>query len=119
MDGMDGVVMVRLERSFIRPLCTYPPIALGDSSYSYWVLQCVKEIYPIVGISYAGHEEPFFALLTVIEEEYHREEIGSLSKLGIKGNRELRNLECSINYDARGKCSSHGKGKDRELLLFL
>jgi hypothetical protein len=38
------------------PLCIYPPIALGDSSYSDWAFHCVKEICPIVGISCVGHE---------------------------------------------------------------
>jgi hypothetical protein len=28
-----------------------------------------------------------------------------------KGRRELKNLECSINFDGRGKCSSWSKGK--------
>ena len=29
----------------------------------------------------------------------------------LKGRRELKNLECSINFDGRGKCSSQSKGK--------
>lgn len=29
----------------------------------------------------------------------------------VKGSRELLNLECSINYDAKGTSSSCGKGK--------
>ena len=28
-----------------------------------------------------------------------------------KGSRELMNLECSINYDAKRACSRSGKGK--------
>jgi hypothetical protein len=29
----------------------------------------------------------------------------------MEGRRELKNLECSINFDARGDSSSPGKGK--------
>jgi hypothetical protein len=100
--GGDGEVLYS-------PLCIYPPVVLGDCGYSDWALHCVKEICPIVGISCVGHEEQSLALLIVIEEEHHREELASLSNLGIKGSWELRNLECSINYDARGECSSREK----------
>jgi hypothetical protein len=51
------------------------------------------------------------ALLTVIEEEHRGEEWASLSNLGIKGSRKLRNLKCSINYDAIGECLSCEKCK--------
>jgi hypothetical protein len=66
-----------------------------------------------------GYEKQFMALLTIIEERHCLEDSVSLYKLGNKGSRELRRLECSINYDAKGKSSSRGKGKDRGLSVFL
>jgi hypothetical protein len=87
----------------------YPPVALGDSGYSDWALHCVKDFCPIVGISCEGHEEQTLALLTAIEEEHWHEEMSSLSNF--KGCRELRNLEYSINYNARGESSCRGKSK--------
>ena len=47
------------------------------------------------------HEERFLALLTFLEEEHRLEVLASLSKLGMKGSRELRYLEFSINYAAK------------------
>jgi hypothetical protein len=35
----------------------------------------------------------------------------SVSTPKIKGNRELHNLECDINYDARSLGSTRGKSK--------
>jgi hypothetical protein len=35
----------------------------------------------------------------------------SVSTPKFKGSREVKNLECSINYDARGFGFSRGKGK--------
>jgi hypothetical protein len=62
-----------------------------------------------VGISCAGHVEQTVALLTALEEDHRQEELGSLSSF--RGSRELKNLEFSINYEAKGTSSSHGKGR--------
>jgi hypothetical protein len=78
-------------------------------------VQCAKEIAPIVRISCVGHEKQLLDLLTVLEEE-HRHEVLATHKRGTKGKRELQILECSINFDARGDCSSR-KGK-RVLSMF-
>jgi hypothetical protein len=51
----------------------------------------------------------------VLEEEQRHEVLVSLPKP--KGRRELKSLECSINFDARGDCSSRGKCK-RVLSVF-
>jgi hypothetical protein len=55
----------------------------------------------------------FWAILIAIEaEECCRQHgLASSSKQGNKGSRELSNLECSINYDSKGECSSRGKGR--------
>ena len=62
-----------------------------------------------------GHEKQLLDLLTVFEVEHHREVLAT-PKRGTKGKSELRILECSINFDARGDCSSR-KGK-RVLSMF-
>jgi hypothetical protein len=97
----------------VPPLNTYSPISGGLSGYSNWVIQCANEIYPIVGISYVGHKLQLLALLTFLEEERRNEEVGALSSGGTKGKREVKNLESSVNYDARGSFSSRGKRKAR------
>jgi hypothetical protein len=80
---------------------------VGDFGYSE-VVQCAKDIYPILGISWRGNEKKLLDLLTVLEEERH-EVLVSPPKP--KGRRELKNLECSIDFDARDDYSSRGKGK--------
>jgi len=93
----------------VPPLNTYSPISGGLSGYFDWVIQCANEIYPIVGISYVGHKQQLLALLTFLEEERRNEEVGALLSGGAKGKREVKNLESSVNYDARGSCSIRGK----------
>ena len=64
-------------------------------------------------VTYIGHKWQFMALLTFIEKERLKEvEAQSLSVS--KRNREIKNLESSINYDNRGEGqSSCGKRKGR------
>jgi hypothetical protein len=61
-------------------------------------------IYGFVGLSCGGDEKSFLDLFSAIEEE--REPKNDLSAPKVKGKRELKNLECSINFEARGYCSS-------------
>jgi hypothetical protein len=51
----------------------------------------------------------FLDLLAQIDVAQHQEV--SVSTPKFKGSREVKNLECSINYDARGFGFSRGKGK--------
>jgi hypothetical protein len=72
-----------------------------------------------VGISCEGHKDQLLALLTFLKEERWLEAMAALSKRGLKARRELKNLECSVNYNATGECSSRVKGKVRACLVFL
>ena len=94
------------------PINSYDPsCGLG---YLDWVTQCASEIYPIVGISYVGHKLQLLALLTFLEgERCNNKMVANLSS-GTEGMREINNLECLVNYDARGLSSSHGNRKGRE-----
>jgi len=65
------------------------------------------------GISYEGHKLQLLDFLAFLEEERRIDEVGALSSGGMKGKREVKKLECSINYDARGSCSRRGKRKAR------
>jgi hypothetical protein len=51
----------------------------------------------------------FLDLLAQIDVAQHQEVSVSIPKF--KESREVKNLECLINYDARGFCSSQGKCK--------
>ena len=60
-----------------------------------------------------GHKMQLMALLTFVEEERRNNVMVNTSSSGTKGKREMRNLECSVNYDARSVHSSHGIRKGR------
>jgi hypothetical protein len=53
-----------------------------------------------------GHKLQLLALLTFLEEERRNNVNVANSGSGTEGKMEVRNLECSVNYDARGSSSS-------------
>jgi hypothetical protein len=57
-----------------------------------------------MGVLCEGFDEQFMAILTIIEASRLPKGSGSISKLGNKGNRELKRLECSINYASKSEC---------------
>jgi hypothetical protein len=67
------------------------------------------EIAQALGISFGDNKKRFLDLMSVIEEGQHRVDGGSVLKP--KGWRELKNLECSLNFDVGGIGSSRGKNK--------
>lgn len=81
------------------------------SLYSNWV-------HRVVRVSCVGFKEQFMTILIVIETDHPQVVSGSISKLGNKGNRELKRLECSINYESKFETSSHASGKERGSSVF-
>jgi hypothetical protein len=97
----------------VSPLNSYTNSEGDLSGYSDWVIRRANEIYPILGISFEGHKLQLLDFLSFIEADRLLGEEGALSCGGKKGKREVKNLECSINYDARDSCSSRGKRETR------
>jgi hypothetical protein len=62
-----------------------------------------------MGISFEGDEKSFLDFLILIDEGQCQEDPAFVLKT--KESREVKNLECSFNFDARGVRSSRGKGK--------
>jgi hypothetical protein len=58
------------------------------------------------GVSFKETEKGFQDFLTIVDERQH-----SVSAPKEKGKREIKNLECSINFDARDVRSSRIRGK--------
>jgi len=52
------------------------------------VVQDARSCFYTMGVSFKGTEKGFLDFLTLVDEK--------------KGKREVKNLECSINFDARG-----------------
>lgn len=63
--------------------------------------------WPFIGISCGSDGKQSLGLLTCLDKEHCQEVLATISKRGTKSRRELKNLECSINFED----SSHGKGK--------
>ena len=60
-------------------------------------------------MSFVGEEKRLNDIFLVIEEDRYCED--GVATSNTKGKRELKNLECSINFEARGGGYSRGKGK--------
>jgi hypothetical protein len=57
------------------------------------------EIGPLLGISYGGDGKQLLGLLTGLDKEHCQEVSATLSKRGTKGRRELKNLDCFVNFE--------------------
>jgi hypothetical protein len=88
----------------------------GVECYSKGVLDSVK-FAPNLGLSWGGDEKSLLDLFLGIEEEW--EPIIGVSALKVKGKRELKNLECSINFEARGRRTSLAKCQRQRVFLGL
>jgi hypothetical protein len=97
----------------VQPLNVLYPCAEKELEFPDWVIKCAERIHSRVGITYIGHKWQFMALLIFIERE-RLKELEAQSPSVSKRNREIKNLESSINYDNRGDGqSSRGKRKGR------
>lgn len=85
--------------------------------YSDWVFDRVKNFCHVVGLSCEGFEDQMLALFTTIKANRYQASLGSdpkcCYKLVNRGNRELKMLICSVNFDMKGGHSNRGKGKGR------
>jgi hypothetical protein len=107
-----------LKRGFLQQRSCFPKTIseVGDSSeksdlingYSEAVVSSL-EIAQALGISFGDNKKKFLDLMSEIEEGQHRVDGGSVLKP--KGWRELKNLECSLNFDVGSFGSSRGKNK--------
>lgn len=99
------------------------PLAVGvDKGPPYkvspnWVVERVKDFYHVVGLSCNGFEGKMLALFAKIEATRDQSLAGNVSQVhftsGIKGNRELKRQDCSVNYDKNGGQSTRGREKGR------
>jgi hypothetical protein len=97
----------------VEPLNVQFPFTVNESEFPDWVVKVAERIHSKVGVTYVGQKWEFMGLLTFLEKE-HFKELESQSLYANKMNREVKNLECSINYDNRGDGqSSRGKRKGR------
>jgi hypothetical protein len=73
----------------------------------------------VVGLLHEVFEEELLALFVAIEGSNSKQVLSTCSSLGKRGNRELRSLVCSINYDVTNGGPSHGRVTRRAASSFL
>jgi hypothetical protein len=82
-----------------------------------WVLERVKGYYKRVGVSCDQYEDKLLALFEKIESRRAQSLADSLAMVttasGVKGQREIKRLDCSINYDKKGEQSNRRRGNGR------
>jgi hypothetical protein len=82
-----------------------------------WVVERVKGYYKLVGVSCDHYEDKLLALFEEIEARRVQSLADSLAMVttasGVKGQREIKRLDCSINYEKKGKQSNRRRGKGR------
>jgi len=100
----------------------YPLATVGEQGGSYsmsldWVVVRVIFFCHVVGLSCEGFENQLMALFAAIEASRPQSDVGSLpdlsGKSGNRGNRELKRLVCSVNYDGKGGQSHRVTWKGR------
>jgi hypothetical protein len=79
------------------------------------VVQDARSCFRTMGVSFLGsYEKGILDFLTWTEDQRYDSDSPPKKKKKIKrkkGKREVKNLECSINFDARGVGSSRVRGK--------
>jgi len=85
-----------------------------------WVMERVKGYYKLVGVSCDQYEDKLLALFEQIEAKRVQSLADSLALATtvsrVKGQREIKRLDCSINYDKKGEQSYRRRGKGRGVL---
>jgi hypothetical protein len=90
---------------------------LGDDPMSTeWVIERIRGFCKVVGMSCPGFEDKLMDLFNVIEAHRYSDRVrhdNNLSAIGNRGQREVKRLECSVNYDGKGGQSSRLPRKGR------
>jgi hypothetical protein len=107
------------QREFLLPRsCSSPLVEVVESSREGVSEEVVGSLGAVfnsalclqtMGISFEGNVKGFLYVMAQVVEGQHLEVPVSTPK--VKGNRELHNLDCDINYDARSLGSTRSKSK--------
>jgi len=88
---------------------------IGNESTD-WVIERIRGFCKVVGISCPGFEEKLLDLFNVIETQRFSDRMrhfNSPSPMRNRGQREVKRLECSVNYEGKGGQSSRLTRKGR------
>lgn len=87
---------------------------------SKWVLKRINGVSKFLGVSFDGFEDRTMQLFTEIEENW-RKKVGSKTRnsgnKANKGVRELKRLQCFVNYEGRKEGEKESEEAARGNLL--
>jgi len=113
-DGLEGMGPIS-----VMPLAVEMDKDSSSNVSPRWVLERVKGYYKLVGVSCDQYEDTLLALYEQIKARRAHSLADSLAMVttvaGVKGQREIRRLDCYINYDKKGEQSNRRRGKARGL----
>jgi hypothetical protein len=109
------------------PLSLVPlVVSVGTESSSsvspIWVVERVKGFYKVIGLSCDPFEDKLMSLFEEIEatrDQTIAETMAMATAVSrMKGQREIKRLDCSINYDKKGDQSKRRRAKGRGYSCF-
>jgi hypothetical protein len=114
-DELEGIGLIS-----VMPLAVEMDKDSSSSVSPRWVMERVKGYYKLVRVSCDQYEDKLLALFELIEARRVHSLADSLAMVtatpGVKGQREIKRLDCSINYDKKGEQSSRRRGKGRGVM---
>lgn len=87
-------------------------IGMSQEEVSKWVLKIITGFSKFLGVSFDGFEERTMQLFSDIEETWRKGASNEVKKSGSRtslGARELKRLQCSVNYDGHRKDGKEGE----------
>lgn len=88
---------------------------------SEWVSKKMKIFYEFLGLSFAGFEEDIVSLFSTIDQRRRTKGSQTTSKRGSysggRGQRELKKLQWSLNYEGKQNCKKLVVGRRLEELF--
>lgn len=102
-------------------------VVLGslEQQYSEWILKNFIEVSKLFGVTFLGLEDRILTLIQEIKNMYMGSESGK--KFYVKasrrqtkrGSKELKRLQCSINYEGKKEKRKEGGRSDSEIELMI
>jgi len=118
VEGGVGIELEGVGQISVMPLAVEMDKDFSSSVSPRWVMERVKDYYKLVGVSCDQYEDNLLALFELIEASRAQSMEHSLAMVttvaGVKGQREIKRLDCSINYDKKGEQSNRRRVKGRD-----
>lgn len=115
MGGGEGAELEELGPLSLMPLAVKVGKESTSSVSPRWVVEWAKDYYKLVGLSCDWYKDKLLALFEETEATRNQTIVENMAMatavLGVKGQQQIKRLDCSINYDKKGDQSNRRRGK--------